>query len=262
MGTHPKRDTLKSLQNKLRNRAEKAIREYHMIESGDRILVGVSGGADSYSLLHVLLNGINHINNDFSLIAVHIDLGFKESNQNCKILRSHFEKCNVQYRIIHTNIADKTFAEDAKKNPCFICSMHRRRHIYETAALEGCNKIAYGHHKDDIIETLLINILYGRKIEAMNPVQNIFKETIQIIRPFTYTDETLIKQYARKSEFPILPKQCPADAFTRRQRIKHVIRELQRKEKNANIRENVFKSLHHVNIDFSKTIDKSVCKGF
>ena len=102
-----------------------------------------------------------------------------------------------------------------------------------------------------------MNILYGRKIEAMSPVQSIFKDSMRIIRPFFYTDESLIKLYAKKAEFPIIQKLCPADGKTKRQRIKYMIRELEREEKNANIRENIFKSLYHVNMNFTKPVGKN-----
>jgi tRNA 2-thiocytidine biosynthesis protein TtcA len=240
----------------IRNRTEKAVLDYGMIRPGDRVLVGVSGGADSLALLRFLKNGFIHVTNDFSLIAVHIDLGFEEDGGKLsENLERLFQALNVEYRIVHTKISRKAFAEDAKKNPCFICSQYRRKTVYETAHKNRCNKIAYGHHKDDIIETLLINILFGRKIEAMHPVQEIFKGKMQIIRPFFYIEEALIKKLALEYRFPQFPRLCPADGTTRRQKIKSIIEKLQSEEKNANIRQNIFKSLFHVNIDFASRID-------
>ena len=131
--------------------------------------------------------------------------------------------------------------------------MYRRRKIYETAHREGCNKIAYGHHRDDIIETLLMNMMYGRKIEAMNPVQEVFKGKMHIIRPFVYIEETLLKQFARELKLPILPKLCPEDGSSRRQKIKEIIDHLQSEEKHANIRKNIFRALYHSN-GFDKSI--------
>ena len=119
---------------------------------------------------------------------------------------------------------------------------------------ENCNKIAYGHHKDDMIETLLLNILFGRKIEGMNPVQEIFKGNLRIIRPFTYIDECLLKQFAYEADLPVLSRNCPVDEYSRRDKIKKIIRDLQREEMNANIRENIFKSFYHVNMDFTRDI--------
>jgi tRNA 2-thiocytidine biosynthesis protein TtcA len=236
----------------LRNRTEKAILDYQMIRPGDRILVGVSGGSDSLALLKFLKDGFIHVTNDFFLIAVHIDLGFKEDGGKLsENLERLFQEMNVEYRIVKTKISNKAFSGDAKKNPCFICSQYRRKTMYETAHENQCNKIAYGHHKDDIIETLLINIMFGRKIEAMYPVQKIFKGKMHIIRPFFYIEEALIKELALEYQFPQFPRLCPADGTTRRQKIKSIIQRLQSEEKNANIRQNIFRSLFRVNIDFT-----------
>ena len=239
------------LHKMLRSRMEKAVREYDMIRTGDRILVGVSGGPDSLSLLHLLLERCRLFDSDFSLVALHVDLGFDHvSPPVWRILEDHFRKLSLEYRIVHTQISKEALAPDAKKNPCFICAHHRRHNVYKTAHQTVCNKIAYGHHKDDIVETLLLNILFGRKIEAMNPVQEVFRGKMQIIRPLAYVEEELLKKFALESELPQLPRPCPMDGQTRRQRIKEIISRLQDQEKNANIRENIFKSLSHVNIAF------------
>ena len=189
-----------------------------MIQKEDRILIGVSGGPDSLSLLKLLNESFVHITNENSLLPVHIDLGFQQSKPtNTEHLKSHFEDIGIDYRIVNTDISKHALLPTRTKNPCFICSMYRRRKIYEIAHEEKCNKIAYGHHKDDIIETLLMNILFGRKIETMYPVQEIFKGSMHIIRPFAYVDEYLLKQLAMESDLPQLPRLCPEDGKTRRQ---------------------------------------------
>jgi tRNA 2-thiocytidine biosynthesis protein TtcA len=236
----------------IRNRTEKAILDYEMIRPGDRVLVGVSGGVDSFALLRYLKDGFIHATNAFSFMALHVDLGFKESGEELsQNLEQMFQKMDVEYRIVHTKISQKAFAVDARKSPCFICSQYRRKTVYETAHENRCNKIAYGHHKDDIIETLLINILFGRKIEAMRPVQEIFKGKMHIVRPFFYVEEALLKKLAIEYRFPQFPRVCPADGMTRRQKVKSIIEKLQSEEKNANIRENIFKSLFHANVDLA-----------
>ena len=244
---------LKRLRRKIRNRAEKAIHDFNMIQHGDRILLGISGGADSLSLLDFFLHGFPHVTREFSFLAVHVDTGLNRCREK---LQNHFQSLNIDYRIKCTNIVSEALDPRARKNPCFICSMYRRREIYKIAAEEKCNKIAYGHHKDDMIETLLLNILFGRKIEVMNPVQPVFKGNLHIIRPFTYIDESLVKQFAKEAVLPVLPRICPVEGYSRRGRIKKLIRELQREETNANIRENIFKSFYHVNMDFTKRIEK------
>ena len=240
---------------------EKAILDYAMIKSGDRILVGVSGGPDSLTLLKLLHDRFIYVKDDFSLFVLHIDLGFQEAEPKSWFrLELYFQELGVDYRIVHTDISSRALDPRARKNPCFICSLNRRRAVYETAHEQGCNKIAYGHHKDDIVETLLINILYGRKIEAMCPVQEIFRGKMHIIRPLTYVEENLLKKFAQESNLPALPRLCPADGKTRRQRVKEIISSLQRSEKNANIRENIFKSLRHVKITSTPFATKNATK--
>ena len=237
------------LHKKLRSIMEKGILDHNMIQGGDCILIGVSGGADSLSLLTLMLGRQIYAEEKVDLVVGHIDLGFhQDSPTNTQRLESHFQSLSVDYRIVHTDISDHALAPDAKKNPCFICSLQRRRIIYELANREGCNKIAYGHHKDDIVETLLINIIFGRKIEAMHPVQEVFKGKMHIIRPLAYADEELLKKFAQEQNLPDLPRLCPADGATRRQKIKEIIANLQAEEPKSNIRENIFKSLSHVNM--------------
>ncbi|NQT26628.1 tRNA 2-thiocytidine(32) synthetase TtcA [candidate division KSB1 bacterium] len=239
------------LHRKIRTLTEKAILDYGMINPGDRVLIGISGGADSMSLLKILQDGLVQFKHPFTLIAAHIDLGFDESSpRNSERLAEYFKELGIDYEIEHTQISKLAFDPDTRKNPCFICSHHRRKNIYEIAHRNRCTTIAYGHHKDDIIETLLMNILYGRTIGSMNPVQEVFEGSKHIIRPFAYVDEGLLKSFSRESGFPSLTKLCPAEGNTSRQQIKDLIRQLQKNEKHANIRENIFKSHYCVNIDF------------
>jgi tRNA 2-thiocytidine biosynthesis protein TtcA len=241
----------------IRNRMEKAILDYEMIQDGDRILIGVSGGADSYALLRFFGEGFIHVTNRFSIVAVHVDLGFGKGSQGiARSLEKMFKQMDVDYQIIHTTISREAFSNDAKKNPCFICSVKRRRKIYEAAHTHQCNKVAYGHHMDDVIETLLINILFGRKVEAIHPVQEVFKGKMHIIRPFFYIEEDLIKKLAAEYRFPQFPSLCPAEETSRRRKVKVLIEQLQSEEKYANIRQNIFRSLFRVNMDFFSKMSK------
>jgi tRNA 2-thiocytidine biosynthesis protein TtcA len=241
---------VKLLLQRLSGRVERAVQDYGMISPGDRVLVGVSGGPDSLSLLSVLANGLVHAP-EHEIVAAHVDMGFTGSGEWRK-LEAHFRDLRVPYRIVHTRIGPIALDEKAKKNPCFICSMYRRKEIYKIAAGEKCSRIAYGHHQDDIIETLLINILYGRKIGAMHPVQELFGGKMHVIRPFVYVEEALLKRYAAEARLPVLPRLCPMDGNTRRQKVKELIRTLQKSESHADIRKNIFKALQHVELDWPR----------
>jgi tRNA 2-thiocytidine biosynthesis protein TtcA len=247
------------LRRALKSRMERGIVDFDMIRPGDRIAIGVSGGPDSLSLLSLFLDGFGYVTNEFSILAVHMEIGFDrpEELKNRRILESHFQSLRVDYRIAQCGSAEEFLSPDAGKNPCFICSLRRRKRMYKVAFGENCNKIAYGHHQDDIIETLLMNILYGRKIGTMYPVQPVFHGRMTLIRPFVYIEESKLKRFARESRLPELPRLCPMDGKTRRQIVKEMIAQLQKTEKVADIRKNIFKSLYHVELENFDTIVKS-----
>jgi len=239
------------LHRSLRKKMEKAILDYHMIQDGDRILIGVSGGADSMALLTLFQGRFLRVTNNFRMMVAVINLGFESwTPENEQILKKYLDSTGIPYKIVHTSISEHALDEKARKNPCFICSMYRRRKIYELAHTFGCSKIAYGHHRDDIIETLLINILYGRQVNTMRPMQEIFQGKMHIIRPLAYVDENLIKSFVSEQHLPVISKLCPVEDDTRRRKVKTLIRQFQMDEKNANIRKNIFKSLYHVHLDF------------
>jgi tRNA 2-thiocytidine biosynthesis protein TtcA len=237
------------LRKKLKSVMESGIADFRMIRPGDRIAVAVSGGPDSLALLNLLSDGFGYVTSDFSILAVHIDMGFRQAGPaNRNTLEAHFRSLRVDYRIEETAIADELFSGLLRKNPCFVCSLLRRKRLYEIADREGCNRIAYGHHQDDIVETLLLNLLYGRKIGTMYPVQSLFQNRLTLIRPFVYIEESRIKRFAAESGLPVLPRLCPVDGNSRRTAVKEMIRTLQKTEKHANLRKNLFKSLYHVDL--------------
>jgi tRNA 2-thiocytidine biosynthesis protein TtcA len=187
---------------------EKAILDFQMIEEGDRLLVGVSGGADSFALLD-LLDSPMISTPKFSLLAVNIDMGFDISYSGYNALEKYLQGNNYRYIMEKTDIGLLAHSDYNRKNPCFLCSRLRRKRIFEIAAAEGCNKIAFAHHRDDIIETLLINMFYGREISTMVPNQKIFGGKLHIIRPLAYLREELIKKYQRERVFPTVENDCP-----------------------------------------------------
>lgn len=151
---------------------EKAVLDYAMIEEGDRVLIGVSGGADSYALLDLLDSKMIFVPR-FSFIAVNIDMGFDQDFIAYRELEKYFQEHQYPYVMEKTDIGVLSHSDFNRKNPCFLCSRLRRKRIFEIADEKGCNKIAFAHHRDDIIETLLINMFYGREISTMMPNQSI-----------------------------------------------------------------------------------------
>jgi len=235
----------KNLYEFIRKNMELAVTDFQMIQPGDRILVGISGGADSFVLLKMLSGRKIFTPKDISLIAVHIDLGFYgDDPPYFDQLKAFFEINGFEYHIETTKIGTYAHSEKNRKKPCFLCSRFRRQRMIELTEKFNCQKIALGHHKDDVIETLMINILFGRQISTMMPNQQLFKGKLHIIRPLVYIWEKKIKQYAQQNDFPLFENPCPSAKTSKRLYIKKLLQDMEREHKG--IRENIFKSLRHV----------------
>jgi len=239
--------TRTKLYHHLKKWLEKAVKDYGMIREGDRVLVGVSGGADSLALLDLLASPMV-FTPSFELAAVHIDLGFAGSEDDHDKIKEYLEEKHRAFFIDRTNYGPLAHSDFNRKNPCFLCSRLRRRRIFEIAAEKGFNKIALAHHKDDIIETLLINMFYGREISTMMPDQSIFGGELHIIRPLAYLPEEPIKKYARECRFPIVENRCPTSKNSRRHYIKTLLNKLE--EDNRDIRHNLWTAMGHVKPDY------------
>jgi tRNA 2-thiocytidine biosynthesis protein TtcA len=224
----------------------KAIHRYGLIQDGDHILVGVSGGKDSLTLLHLLQERRKRVPIDYELIPVHIDLGF--DSERAKILKDFFEAQGLSYHIEFTDIGKRANSPENRENPCFLCSWERRKCIFHLAHRLKCNKIALGHHKDDIIETLLLNIFYSGEISTMLPVQTLFKGKITLIRPLALVEEKKIERFAREMGLPFGPSGCPSSGKTKRKEVKELIEALERK--NRKVKGNIFRSLSNIKLDY------------
>jgi tRNA 2-thiocytidine biosynthesis protein TtcA len=226
---------------------EQAVLDYKMIEEGAHLLIGVSGGADSFALLDLLDSPMLFIPK-FSFIAVNIDMGFDPEYKIYNTLEKYFKKRHYRYVMEKTDIGNLAHSDYNRKNPCFLCSRLRRKRIFEIADSEKCNKIVFAHHRDDIIETLLINMFYGREISTMMPNQRIFGGKLHIIRPLVYLKEELVKKYSHERQFPVLKNDCPTSKISKRIYIKNLFNELE--QDNKDIRENIYKAMSHVKPDY------------
>ncbi|MDF7667291.1 tRNA 2-thiocytidine(32) synthetase TtcA [Orbaceae bacterium ESL0727] len=217
------------LHKRLRRLTGQAIADFNMIEEGDRVMVCLSGGKDSYTLLDILLNLKMSAPINFDLVAVNLDQkqpGFPEH-----VLPAYLDSLGIEYKIVQENtygIVKEKIPEG--KTTCSLCSRLRRGILYRTATEIGATKIALGHHRDDILETLFLNMFYGGKLKAMPPkLMNDSGEHI-IIRPLAYCKEDDIEKYAQIKQFPIIPcNLCGAQPNLQRQVIKEMLRDWHKK---------------------------------
>lgn len=240
---------LAQLHEFMRKNLELAINDYQMILPGDRVVVGLSGGADSFTLLELLNSKKYFVPNDIHLIAVHVDLGFSEASEtHFPALREYCEKQNVELILEKSEIGPIAHKEENKVNPCFICSRMRRKRLFELADEYNCSKIALGHHKDDIIETFLINIFFGRETSTMLPKQEFFGGKFHIIRPLAYLEEPMIKKYTRLKEFPVFPNYCTTGENSKRTYVKNLLSKMEHDYRG--IKKNIYRAMKHVKPEY------------
>ncbi len=224
----------------------KAIHRYDMISHGDNILVGISGGKDSLTLLWILNERLSRIPVDYNLFPVYIDPGFPDGF--AQALTKWTADMGFDMRVEYTDNGILAHSSENLENPCFLCARLRRKKIFEIADKLGCNKVAFGHHKDDIIETFFLNVCYSGTIGTMRPAQTVFKGKFTIIRPLAFVDEDRIKRFAKANKFPDFNNPCPYAKISKRKEIKDFLSRLY--QINQKIKGNIFRSLSNVNQDY------------
>ena len=235
---------LNKLNKRLRRNVGQAISDYNMIQDGDKIMVCLSGGKDSYTMLDILMNLQKHAPVKFDLVAVNLDQkqpGFPED-----ILPAYLSEIGVDYHIIEKDtysIVKEVVPEG--KTTCGICSRLRRGSLYGYARQNGITKIALGHHRDDIIETAFLNMFYGSKVKAMPPKLLSDDKTNILIRPLAYCKEADIIRYADHQQFPIIPcNLCGSQENMQRQVIKEMLQGWEKQHPGR--LENIFRSLQNI----------------
>ena len=224
----------------------KALHCYQMISDGDRIIVGVSGGADSLTLMWVLTERLKRVPINYELFAVYIDPGYEGSFGES--LEWYGNKLGFSFRAEYTDYGRLAHSSENRENPCFLCSRLRRKRLFEIADELGCNKLALGHNKDDIIETLFMNICYAGEISTMVPSQTFFQEKFTVIRPLAFADEQLIRKFARDKKFPEFINTCPSANNSKRTEMKTFLQQLYRA--NKKVKGNIFRAMSNVNTDY------------
>ncbi|MCM1134656.1 MAG: tRNA 2-thiocytidine(32) synthetase TtcA [Clostridium sp.] len=219
----------------------RAVDDYHMIEDGDRIAVGISGGKDSLTLLYGLHGLMRFYPAHFTVHAVTVDLGF----QNLKL--SEIEKLcnslNIEYTIVKTDIADIIFNQRKETNPCSLCAKMRKGALNEAIKKAGCNKVAYAHHKDDVVETMLMSLIFEGRFHTFNPVTYLDRMDLTVIRPLIYMNEADVIGFVNKFQVPVVKSPCPADGNTKREYAKSLLRSLN--QENPGVKERMFTAIQN-----------------
>lgn len=222
----------------------KATDDYQMIENGDRIAVGISGGKDSLTLLWALKHLKRFYPVSFDICAVTVDLGFK--NLNLDRIKALCRELDVEYTIVETDIAQIIFEDRQEENPCSLCSKMRKGALNQAVKNLGCNKIAYAHHKDDVVETMLMSLIFEGRFHTFAPVTYLDRTELTVIRPLIYMNEADVIGFVHKYNVPVVKSPCPADGHTKREYVKNLLKELNRE--NPGVKERMFTAVKSGNL--------------
>lgn len=202
----------------------KAIDDYHMIEAGDNIAIGISGGKDRLTLLYALSGLRRFYPKQFTLQAITVDLGFE--NLNLNEITKLCQEMDVPYHIVRTDIGKIIFEDRKESNPCSLCAKMRKGALNTAIKEAGCNKIAYAHHKDDVVETMLLSLIYEGRFHSFHPVTYLDRMDLTVIRPLIYMQEADVIGFINKYQVPVVKSPCPADGHTKREYVKELLRQI------------------------------------
>lgn len=222
----------------------RAIDDYHMIEPGDKIAVGISGGKDSLTLLMALSALRRFYPIPFELYAITVDLGF--DNLKLDEITEFCRQQNVEYKILKTDIAKIIFEERKETNPCSLCAKMRKGALNEAIKAAGCNKVAYAHHKDDVVETMLMSLIFEGRFHTFAPVTYLDRMEVTVIRPLMYMNEADVIGFVNKNQIPVVKSPCPADGHTKREYIKNLLRQINLE--NPGVKERMFSAIQNGNL--------------
>ena len=204
----------------------KADTDFHLIEPGDRIAVGVSGGKDSLLLLHALSLYRKFTHKDFTLRAVTVDMGL--GNVDFSAISSLCSSLEIPFELRKTQIGEIIFDYRKEKNPCALCAKMRRAVLANTCVDLGCNKLALGHHREDAVETLLLSLFYEGRFHTFHPKTAMSRTGVTVIRPLVYLPESHVKHMQKVLSLPVIKSPCPADGKTKREEMARLVADMKR----------------------------------
>lgn len=230
----------------------RAVDDYNMIEDGDRIAVGVSGGKDSLALLEVLAEMRRFYPKQYQVVAITVDMGFPGSDYS--EIEEFCRRIKVEYKIVNTEIAKIIFDVRQESNPCSLCAKMRRGSLHAAAQELSCNKVALGHHYDDAIETFMMNLFFEGRLGCFSPTTYLSNRKINLIRPLIYAQEKDVAYFSRRRSLPVVKSLCPEDHATERENMKNLLAELERG--NKGLKHRIFTAMCRGEIDGFKKIGR------
>ena len=225
--------------------ARRAVDDYNMIEEGDRIAVGVSGGKDSLALLCALYDLRRFYPKHFDLVAITVNAGFP--NMDFTPVKEFCDRMGIPFVIKESGIADVVFNIRKESNPCSLCAKMRRGSLHDAAKEAGCNKLALGHHFDDAVTTFMLNLFREGRIGCFSPVTYLSRKDLTMIRPLIYADEDDVRYFVNGNDLPIVKSTCPVDKHTERENMKQFLDTLDRKDKG--LKHRIFTAMQKGNVD-------------
>jgi len=223
----------------------KAVDDYQMIDEGDHIAVGISGGKDSLTLLYALHGLKRFYPKKFELSAITVNLGYEKFDT--APLKALCDDLGVPYKVVDTEIAHILFEERKESNPCSLCAKMRKGALNDAVKEMGCNKVAYAHHKDDIIETMLLSLIFEGRFHSFSPKTYLDRMDLTVIRPMMYVDEADVIGFQNKYNLPVAKSRCPIDGFTKREYAKDLVKQLNHEHPGA--RNRMFTAILNGNIE-------------
>ncbi len=228
----------------------RAIDDYDMIEEGEHIAVGVSGGKDSLALLVALANLAKFHPKHFHVAALAVDMGWEGTDYSA--IRALCDSLEVPFYLEPSEITHIVFDVRKEKNPCSLCAKLRRGTLHSAAVKYGFRKIALGHHFDDVVETFMLNLFYEGRLGAFQPVTYLSRMDVTLIRPMIYAPEKDVRYFARRAQLPILESKCPADKKTERENMKQFLSALDKQ--NKGLKHRIFGAIQKAGIDGYKEV--------
>ena len=224
-----------------------AVDSYQLIQSGDRIAVGISGGKDSLVLLCALANMRKFLPMKYDLVAITVDPCFDNIQTDFRQVEELCRRLQIKYEIRRSQLGNIIFEQRKESNPCSLCARMRRGILHDMSKKHNCNKLALGHHFDDAVQTFFMNLFYGGKIGCFSPMSYLSRKDLYLIRPMVFCEESKVESAAQRYHLPVVKSECPVDGHTCRQSTQELIKDLEKQF--PDLRRKVMGALPRADID-------------